>query len=1120
MTQPASTANAETLRLRIVQTTAKELEEKELEFSDREVWIGRAEDCDLVVPDTNMSRRHAQIAPLPDGRFMLRDNESANGVFVDGERVSEAVLWAGRRFRLGATTFEVLGVLGGENGPDAAPVAFDRTRAVEGIADLVAQFEHPQPLAELGEKVVVASNRPLLLSDPTSAWLVASGKIEIFTVAVAGGQPHGVRTHFLTVDAGQAFFGLNSEALGYDSGFLAVGKAGSELRRFDLDRLQLFCKAPAHRETIATLVEVWVQGLSRRLTEDLPAPPSAAVGLRPGEAQPIAVQKVAAAAGATVWVEMPAARFLFDSMSSVSYEAEGVLFPLAQGSWIELLSSEQPVKWTPSRTVDQIDDPRLWVGLDLFHRLLMECEFLNKRLAVVDEFNRLQRKAEQQEAAREAGIGAIESVLGGTRAWGSMTEGAAELGPIVQAANLVAAHLGIQVERPRGTVEDMSYEEALLAVATASRFRTRKVALVDDWWRRDQGPLLAQRETVKTPVALLPKGPRSYEIVDPVANTRRSLTEAEARTLEPFAHSFYRPFPEGVLRAKDLIRFGLRGLQRETREVALMGIAVGLLGTVTPTITGMVFDQAIPQAQGDFLLVLCLSIFLVSFSTAAFKVTQNVAMLRVQGKMDYSVQAAVWDRMIDLPMTFFRGYSAGDLADRAQGVDRIRSIVAGAGVSAILGSFTSLFNVGQMAMYSMPLAAVGFGLTLIYVLLTTACNYFQLRLQRNEFGRRGKITGLVLQLISGVGKLRVSGAEDHAFRVWATDFAAMRKVAFGVGRVDNFLKVFTSGFPVLSSIAIFYTMHFLKQAAQTKGEEFTLTTGDFLAFTAAYGIFSAAMQALGDASLSMLKMVPIYERLAPILQEQPETDRSKAAPPRLRGELEISHVSFRYSPDGPWILKDVSLKIRPGEFVALVGGSGSGKSTLMRLMLGFEKPEQGSVYYDGVDLSTLDVRRVREQLGVVLQQSRLLPADIFRNIVGASSRTIADAWDAAQKAGLADDIKAMPMGMHTYVSEGGGGFSGGQKQRLMIARSIVHRPRMIYLDEATSALDNKSQAIVTESMERLQATRVVIAHRLSTIMNADRIYYLNQGVIAEAGTYQELMEKNGLFAELGRRQLA
>jgi ATP-binding cassette subfamily C protein len=266
--------------------------------------------------------------------------------------------------------------------------------------------------------------------------------------------------------------------------------------------------------------------------------------------------------------------------------------------------------------------------------------------------------------------------------------------------------------------------------------------------------------------------------------------------------------------------------------------------------------------------------------------------------------------------------------------------------------------------------------------------------------------------------------------------------------------------------------------------------------------------------------VPTYERAKPILETLPEVDEMKADPGELTGELEVSHVSFRYREDGPIVLKDVSVQVKPGEFVALVGPSGSGKSTLFRLLLGFEKLEAGAVYYNGRDLVGLDIREVRRQIGVVLQNGKLMAGDIFTNIIGSSLLTLEDARQAARMAGLEDDLKAMPMGLHTVISEGGGTLSGGQRQRLLIARALVHRPRILFFDEATSALDNRTQAIVSESLDNLQATRIVIAHRLSTIMNADRIYVLQDGRVVQQGTYDELIQAEGVFADLAKRQMA
>jgi hypothetical protein len=599
--------------------------------------------------------------------------------------------------------------------------------------------------------------------------------------------------------------------------------------------------------------------------------------------------------------------------------------PFAPGSWIELIGGADTFKGTPRTTADGISDPRAWAGLEAFHRLLCEGEFLNKRLSNVDEFQRLRSKAAETERAREAAMGAIGSVLGGTGVWNLHSFVGSDLGPIFAAMQAIGRHLGVEIKSHPEGKEKRSFDDSVLSVCLASRLRLRRVALVDDWWRRDQGALLAQHEESKAPIALIPVSPTKYEALDPVTGARQPVDAAYARTLASFATTFYAGFADGPVGAKQLLRFAVRGLGPDFRSVVWMGITLGVLGTVPPMLTGKVFDTAIPQAEKGMLFQFAGGLFLMALAQAAFKITQSIATIRMQGKMDYAAQSAVWDRLLDLPMTFFRDYSAGDLADRASGVDQMRGIVAGAGIAAILGSFSSLFNVFQMLGYDFTLAAVAIGLTVVYVLVTTFANFLQLRYQRDEQRKRGRITGLILQLISGVAKLRVCGAENHAFRVWATAFSEQRKVSFRVGRVKNVMQVWNACFPVLSTMLIFFTVVSLKQSAAESGTPFEMTTGDFLAFSAAYGMFLAAMQALGDASLSMLKIIPVWERLRPILETLPEVDATKAYPGKLTGAIDISHVSFRYSEDGPWILKDVSLKIKAGEFVALVGSSGSGQ---------------------------------------------------------------------------------------------------------------------------------------------------------------------------------------------------
>lgn len=367
-------------------------------------------------------------------------------------------------------------------------------------------------------------------------------------------------------------------------------------------------------------------------------------------------------------------------------------------------------------------------------------------------------------------------------------------------------------------------------------------------------------------------------------------------------------------------------------------------------------------------------------------------------------------------------------------------------------------------------------------------------------------------MIGGITKFRVAGAEVRAFYRWAERFSEQRQFVYKRRILGNWLTTFHDVFPLLASMIIFYAL--------TAGHS-QLSPGEFIGFNAAFISFTLSMSSLAESIIGSYIVIPLYQRAKPILDTLPEYDETKITPVPLRGSIEMDHISFRYKEDGPLVLKDISLQIKEGDYVALVGTSGCGKSTLLRILLGFEKPETGNIYYDGQDLEKVDIRSIRKQLGVVLQNGQLMSGNIFTNIVGANPYlTIDDAWAAARMAGIEEDIQAMPMGMHTMISEGASTISGGQKQRLMIARAIVNQPKILFFDEATSALDNRTQAIVSQSLDRMKVTRIVIAHRLSTIINCNMIIVMDQGRIVESGTYDELMSNSGVFANLVHRQLA
>jgi ATP-binding cassette subfamily C protein len=532
----------------------------------------------------------------------------------------------------------------------------------------------------------------------------------------------------------------------------------------------------------------------------------------------------------------------------------------------------------------------------------------------------------------------------------------------------------------------------------------------------------------------------------------------------------------------------------------------------TPIMTAVVFGTIVPAGERSQLLQVGIGLVVAGLASAAFGLTKDFAILRLEGRADNGLEAAVWDRLLALPVEFFRNYAAGDLANRANGVNQIRQLLTSAALNAVLTGVFSIFSLAMIFYYSWKLALLSVLLAAIAVIVELLTGWGQLRSQRESTNRAGRLEAIVLQQLSAVGKLRVAGGEARAFARWMDEYLEKTRFDIRARLIQNASSTFSASYTILSMLLVFGVYYFFLDQS--------LQTGDFLGFNAAFGQFMHAQLGAAGAVVSLVRTIPLFERAQPILRALPETRAGRGDPGALSGEIELRDVTFRYGPGLRPILDGVSFKLSPGEYVAFVGSTGAGKSTIMKLLLGFETPEAGEVLYDGKDVRGLDPVALRRQLGIVLQDGRLLAGDVFHNIVGSTRLEEDDAWRAAESAAIADEIRAFPMGMHTYVAEGGRNISGGQRQRLLIARALVHRPSILLFDEATSALDNASQAKVIEGLDQQRVTRMVIAHRLSTIRGADRIYVLDKGRLVQQGSYEELMEQDGPFRELAQRQIA
>ncbi|MEA5551013.1 NHLP bacteriocin export ABC transporter permease/ATPase subunit [Anabaena cylindrica UHCC 0172] len=688
--------------------------------------------------------------------------------------------------------------------------------------------------------------------------------------------------------------------------------------------------------------------------------------------------------------------------------------------------------------------------------------------------------------------------------------------PLLIAVGAVGKALGITI-RPAAKSENLNgVHETLEGIARASGFRTRQITLTSNWWQTDCGSLLAFTEEDHLPVALLPVKATKYEILDPVELTRTPVNRHTVAKLAPIAYTFYRPLPDKEITVLDMLQFALRGSTADLLKILWVGIIATLLGMFTPQITGILIDYAIPDANHKLLIQMGLGLLASSFGVMIFQLAQSFVILRLQTHVSVDTQAAVWDRLLKLKPAFFSQYSTGDLHNRVSAITQIRNRLSGSILRSLFTSIFSLLNLGLLFIYSFPLALVAISVALVAVIITTVSGLITRQKMRPLQQLSGEIFGLTVQLISGVSKLRVAAAESAAFACWAKKYTQQVKLILSTQLLEDILTAFNFMLPVISAMLLFgLSASLMRQSTEETG----LSTGTFLAFNTAFAIFITSATRLSNTFIDILDITILWERAQPILQTKLEVDTHKFHPGKLSGQLKLDQVCFRYRPDSALVLDNITLEAQAGEFIAIVGASGSGKSTIIRLLLGFETPTEGIISYDGRDLSGLDIVAVRRQLGVVLQNGRIMSGSIWENISGGAIITQDQAWTALQMAGLADDIQGMPMGIHTIISEGGGNLSGGQRQRLFIARALVHKPEILLFDEATSALDNRTQAIVTHSLEQLGVTRIVIAHRLSTIRHAERIYVLQAGKIVQVGNFEELAAVKGLFADLMARQM-
>ena len=951
----------------------------------------------------------------------------------------------------------------------------------------------------LASTVLKGGNRnPLLLDEPLRVYRVRRGHFDVFAIrdsALAS------RRHYLfRMPENAVLFGLAHPASPH-VGLVAVGSLDSELELCADDDASLSIEQ----------CEPWITSIMAVIADDTHKRNAQIVEPGATTVEPNAI--VQAGGRAIHWITVHNGELNLLGSNAVAFPGHG--FPMARGFWFRALS----------RSAIDAETLRPLSGedLQLFHAACQHA--LEDRLEALERTTAPSARGSRDDEMQDAMVR-----LGGISMRGRNAKITIPREPLQASLYRVFASLAVTPD-PAVFAYDLqqhaSTDERLTYILERHQLASRTVLLRSGWQDEDGPPLIGQRASDQRPVALISESGR-WSMID--AGVKIRVVDPSLLDLAAEAKQVYPTLPPAALRFRQLFAFGFVGSAPEHLRLLLAMMIGAALAAVVPLAAYFLIDDAVPHGDLGMIGTIVTGLFISTLAGTTFEAVKGLVLLRTELRFESRLQPALIDRLIHLPVPFFRAYSIGDMVDRVLGVQRAREILSGSALGVVVGGIFSFVSLVPVAVIDYRIALVVLGLSLGLGIVTAAASYARLRHERRRISQKGKLDSFVLQILMGITKLKASASERAAFTRWADGFAVNTRHFIAAERWANIQRSVQAFLPQIATIALYAVILALMKADAVKaafnvqnaaaGNDASLpfSAASFVAVSAGFAQVLGAITALAEGLTQCLTTIPLIERAQPLLGADVEASSIAAAPVRLHGAIDIRDVSFRYNESSPLVLNKVGIRIEKGEFVAIVGASGSGKSTLMRLLLGFERPEHGEIFYDGASMQRLGNSAIRRQIGVVLQHGRVSSGSIYNNIVGQSGLGMEQAMSAAKLAGLDADINAMPMGMHTVLLDGGGTLSGGQRQRILIARALIGQPEILLLDEATSALDNRTQSVVTETLAKLAVTRVVIAHRLSTIEAVDRIVVLDRGCVVETGSFAELIARDGHFAAHARRQ--
>ena len=889
-------------------------------------------------------------------------------------------------------------------------------------------------------------------------------------------------------------------------GLVAKGKLGTRLTRIPVSDLNKI-----HSHELAEQIDAWLTALTQALSRFVIRSPRPNALVKPDAEIELSTGIVSASRG-VVWVSGPThGTGLFMDMvdpADLNTGESDTAIPLTRTSWISIFDE---VTISGQSTEALAKDRLLLAALASFHRIALHMERLNRQLAVVDDANLERDRIMSRRVAENVARTRLFNVYGHQEQSETPTEETA----LAKALKLIGRRMRIEFKIPTKS-ESVEEPVTLIDILDVSSVRARRVQLDpnSNWRHSDSSVLLAFRATDNQPVVLVPGIHGRYIQIDPVTKKRRITTKSRATQLKEDAWMFYQPLPAGSVTSAELLKFALQRSGGDLLRLIIAGTVSGLIKLTPALMLGLVANYIVVGGITQGLLyAIAVLLAIVGILGVVVNLLQNTAMMRIEGRAASRLEAAFWDRLMRLPSDILHRQPSGELAMSGMAFQNLRDGLQRVVANGMLSMIFLIPVFGIVFFYDVILGTVALAFSLVSLVVMIFWGMCQISPYSRMIGAIRRVSGLLFEIVEGISKLRVENAEGSAFAMWARDYRKQKRAELKLGKYERHARAFGAALPFLAGGVLLVSV-------LTLGDGDFLV-GDFLVVYSVFIVFQHAIARFGESFGLVASMLPALSQMRSLLTSDSQTNALGDPVESLQGEVLFDRISFRYTSDGPLVLTDVSIHARPGEFVAIAGESGAGKSTLFRLAIGLDRPTNGAVYYDGRDLRHLNLQQLRRKMGVVPQSVRLHPQDIWDNIVvHHEDPGTENVWRATQSASIEQEIRSMPMGMMTMVGASGSVLSGGESQRISIARSLLGNPRIMLFDEATNWLDNEKQTQVMQNLAVLTSTRIVIAHRLSTLKQADRIYVMQAGKVVQSGTFEELMDVDGVFKELVKRQIA